>query len=145
MSQRISDLIARRAQRADIYSAPTFWNGKARSYSGLAVSMWKNQTLNACYEREQFSVHRQSDAHPSGARYFGYGMRHWPPFAPLGISGRQITAFDFADEVVRIAKSQNGSGKINYRVQSSFDIYRSCRHMTLSLQSAPDSRLQNTG
>ena len=122
MSEKLSDMLMRRRQRSDLYSQAEFWNGKARAYDGSAISMWKNLALNACYEREQFAFIDSSIGNVTGLRVLDIGCGTGRLSRHLASRGATVTAFDFADETIRIAKSQNPTQNIDYRVQSSFDV-----------------------
>ncbi|PWJ85019.1 2-polyprenyl-3-methyl-5-hydroxy-6-metoxy-1,4-benzoquinol methylase [Pseudaminobacter salicylatoxidans] len=122
MGDSFSNMLSRRNQRADVYSQADFWNEKARNYDGSAVSMWKNQALNACYEREQFAFIDKAIGDPKGLHILDMGCGTGRLSRHLTSQGAAVEAFDFAEETIRIAKAQDPSSSIRYRVQSSFDI-----------------------
>ena len=121
---KLREMIRVRGQREDIYSRPDFWNSKAQNYDGSAVSMWPNRTLNAFYEREQrdFLLAHLPNVHGLSILDVGCGTgrlsRH------LAERGARVTAFDFAEAPVAIAKRQPKPkmGETTYRVQSIFEL-----------------------
>jgi SAM-dependent methyltransferase len=118
----LRDKIAMRAARKNLYSRPEFWNGKARAFTGSAVSMWANLTLNELYEREQFAFVDTvlSDVHGLSILDVGCGTgrlsRH------LARRGARVTAFDFAEDTIRIARETEPGLPIDYKVMSTFDL-----------------------
>ena len=54
--RKLKALLHNRLHREDVYSRPEFWDAKAKSMEGQAVSMWPNNHLNAYYHQEVIAV-----------------------------------------------------------------------------------------
>lgn len=114
--------LANRLRREQIYSRPDYWDGKAREYSGRAVSMWGNNHLNELYHREQ--MRQLEDLLPDvlGRVLLDLGCgsgrlsRH---FAELGA---RVVGVDFSADTIALARSQSSGPNPEYRVQSVFDL-----------------------
>jgi 2-polyprenyl-3-methyl-5-hydroxy-6-metoxy-1,4-benzoquinol methylase len=122
MLRELKVMIATRANRGNIYDKAAYWNQKAIDYEGSAVSMWKNHALNALYEREQFDFVDRVLGDVRGASILDLGCGTGRLSRHLARRGARMTAFDFAEEPIKIARSLSPQADINYAVRSIFDI-----------------------
>ena len=121
MISKLTDLFRQRANRSTVYSSPAFWDRKARSYSGSAVSMFVNRALNVRYQREQFRFIDDVIGPIDGLDVLDVGCGTGRLSRHLADRGARVSAFDFSAEAVAIAQRENGVRAITVRVQSVFD------------------------
>jgi len=110
-----------RRQRAELYSTAEYWDSKARSLEGQAVSMWANNHLNALYEEEHRACLDAALGEVAGREILDVGCGTGRISRYLAGRGARVTAFDFAAEAVQIARRRPGP-EVDYRVQSLFDL-----------------------
>jgi 2-polyprenyl-3-methyl-5-hydroxy-6-metoxy-1,4-benzoquinol methylase len=110
-----------RQQRAELYSTAEYWDSKARSLKGQAVSMWPNNHLNALYEEEQRACLDAALGQVAGRDVLDIGCGTGRISRYLAGRGAQVVAFDFAREAVEIADRTPGP-EVTYLVQSVFDL-----------------------
>lgn len=122
MLRRLSNMWRTRTQREDVYSAPAFWNQKAATHQGTAVSMFVNRTLNDYYQRDQFHFFDQALGDVSGTRILDVGCGTGRLSRHLAAKGARIEAFDFAEKAIEIAKAGSAGLDIEYAVGSVFEI-----------------------
>ena len=116
-----------RQQRAELYSTADYWDSKARSLKGQAVSMWPNNHLNALYEEEQRACLDAALGQVAGHDILDVGCGTGRISRYLAGRGGQVVAFDFAREAVEIARRRPGP-EVTYLVQSVFDLDESERY-----------------
>ena len=110
-----------RQQRAELYSTAEYWDSKARSLKGQAVSMWPNNHLNALYEEEQRSCLNAALGQVAGRDILDIGCGTGRISRYLAGRGAEVVAFDFAQDAVEIARRTPGP-EMTYLVQSVFDL-----------------------
>jgi cyclopropane fatty-acyl-phospholipid synthase-like methyltransferase len=110
-----------RRQRAELYSTAEYWDAKARSLTGQAVSMWPNNHLNALYEDEQRACLDAALGQVAGREILDIGCGTGRISRYLAGRGAQVVAFDFARDAVEIARRTPGP-EVTYLVQSVFDL-----------------------
>jgi 2-polyprenyl-3-methyl-5-hydroxy-6-metoxy-1,4-benzoquinol methylase len=110
-----------RRQRAELYSTADYWDSKARSLQGQAVSMWQNNHLNALYEAEQRVCLDAALGEVVGRDILDVGCGTGRISRYLAARGAQVVGFDFAREAVEIARRTPGP-EVAYLVQSVFDL-----------------------
>ena len=110
-----------RQQRAEIYSTAEYWNSKARSLEGQAVSMWPNNHLNALYEREQRVCLDAALGQVAGRDILDIGCGTGRISRYLAGRGARVDAFDFAKDAVEIAR-HTPAPEVTYFVRSVFDL-----------------------
>jgi SAM-dependent methyltransferase len=115
-------MLRNRANRASIYSTAAFWDEKAVEFDGRAVSMWRNQHLNACYHTEQLTFLKRKLGDVRGKRVLDVGCGTGRIARSLADQGAQVVGIDFAPRVIEIARKQSTAGNPCYRVQSLFDL-----------------------
>lgn len=122
MLDKFRTMLAARRDRLNVYSAPDFWNGKARDYRGTAVSMFVNQNLNTLLQNDQFRFFDQALGNVTGQAILDIGCGTGRLSRHLARRGAHVTARDFAAEAVAIAKRESEGLPIDYQVQSVFEI-----------------------
>lgn len=114
----LRDALRNRANRSDVYSKPDFWEWKARTFQGSAVSMFANRNLNARYEQVQFRFIDQVLRDVAGCDVLDVGCGTGRLSRHLADRGARVRAFDFAPAAVEIARRENGSRSITVEVMS---------------------------
>jgi len=122
MFDALRSMITVRSNRKEIYSKPEYWNRRAIDDEGSTVSMWRNKTLNAYYEREQFAFIDGALGDVRGRTVLDIGCGTGRLSRHLSSRGARVTAFDFAEGPITIARSLDPQEAIAYRVQSVFDL-----------------------
>src|SRR5215203_3234237 len=118
----VREMFNNRANRAEVYSAPAFWDRKARAYGGSAISMFANRNLNRLLERDQFAFFDAVLGDVAGKRILDVGCGTGRLSRHLAERGARVDGFDFAQEAVRLARTESTGLNISYRVMSVFDL-----------------------
>jgi 2-polyprenyl-3-methyl-5-hydroxy-6-metoxy-1,4-benzoquinol methylase len=122
---KVSNLLAIiqcRKQRDNLYCKAEYWDAKAIEYSGHAVSMWPNNNLNYHYHHEQMRVLKAILPDLKGKRVLDVGCGTGRVSRYLVQLGAEVVGVDFSEQAIAIARQQNSSENITYRVQSIFDL-----------------------
>jgi 2-polyprenyl-3-methyl-5-hydroxy-6-metoxy-1,4-benzoquinol methylase len=114
-------MLRQRRQRARIYSTAEYWNSKADSLEGAAVSMWPNNYLNALHEADQLECLDGALGPVGGRAVLDIGCGTGRISRHLAARGAHVLGFDFAEGAVEIAQGLDGPN-VSYRVQSVFDL-----------------------
>lgn len=122
MFNRLIEMWRMRTQREDLYAKPNFWNKKADTYSGTAVSMFINRTLNDYYQAEQFSFFDSQLGDISGHHVFDVGCGTGRLSRHLALRGATVSALDFAEKAIEIARRESAGMTIEYKTGSVFEI-----------------------
>jgi len=122
MLQRFREMLRQRSRREEVYSGATFWNDKATTHSGTAVSMFVNHALNERYQHEQFAFFDKSLGDVAGRRVLDVGCGTGRLSRHLAEQGATVFAFDFAQKAIDIARRESEGMSIEYRVASVFDV-----------------------
>ncbi|MCC7097780.1 MAG: class I SAM-dependent methyltransferase [Thermomonas sp.] len=122
MLTRFREMWRKRSRREEIYSRPAFWNDKADSHAGSAASMFINPTLNEYYQREQFAFFDTALGNVTGHRILDVGCGTGRVSRHLAERGAIVSAFDFAEKAIEIARQESGAHRIDYSVASVSDV-----------------------
>lgn len=122
MLSRLHRAFEQRRRRGSLYSTAGYWDSKAAAQSGSAISMWRNQSLNAHYEREQFRFlehHLPDSLNGMAALDLGCGTGRVARF--LESKGANTRAVDFSTASLEVAR-KIGPASIDYEAQSVFEL-----------------------
>ena len=122
MVNQFFEMLRQRQARDTLYSTADYWDYKATTYHGEAVSLWPNNNLNHLYDQELTRKIQQllGDFHGQTILDLGCGMgrlSRW--FVHLGAL---VTAIDFSIEALKIAKNISTDSNLAYRCQSLFEL-----------------------
>lgn len=128
MLSRLREMWRMRSEREDLYARAAFWNYKADTYSGTAVSMFINRTLNDHFQRDQFAFFDERLGNVSGLSILDVGCGTGRLSRHLGRQGAQVHAFDFAEKAVDIARKESEGLPVEYRIRSVFEVDEVARY-----------------
>jgi len=111
-----------RQRRTEVYSAPEFWDAKAKDLAGAAVSMWPNNNLNRLYHEEQLRQLESFLPNVKGLQVLDLGCGTGRMSRYLAERGAQVLGVDFSAKAIEIARSLSSGDNPRYRVQSLFDL-----------------------
>lgn len=122
MLNRLQEMWKQRQQREALYSTAAYWDHKAETFRGKAVSMWPNNILNALYEEEDEVEIRRRLGDVRGLELLDLGcgtgrMSRW--FAD---QGARVTGLDFSAGALAIARSESREGNPTYQQGSIFEL-----------------------
>lgn len=117
----LAAMARQRRNRAGIYSTAEYWDGKAKTLSGSAISMWKNQSLNRHYEAEQFRFLERHLPDVRGKRVLDIGCGTGRVARRLHARGAIVTGTDFSAHSLAEAE-RIGPPEIEYRQGSVLDL-----------------------
>lgn len=116
------NMLRNRADRESLYSKAEFWDSKATSLSGGAVSMWPNNNLNRLYHSEQMKLVESVFSDVAGAKILDVGCGTGRLSRFLARRGAIVTGVDFSEKAIEIARRQSSDLNIDFIVDSIFNI-----------------------
>ncbi len=119
---KFRDMLRARREREGLYSTAAYWDSKAVTYHGDAVSMWPNNNLNAYYHREQLAVLNTFLPSVEGARVLDLGCGTGRNSRYLVSRGAQVTGIDFSSSSLEIASRLSTGDNPQYRKHSLFEL-----------------------
>jgi len=119
---RLREMWQQRRNREALYSTAAYWDHKAETLRGKAVSMWPNNNLNTLYEDEAEAEIRRRLGDVRGLDVLDLGcgtgrMSRW--FAG---EGAHVTGIDFSAGALAIAKGESPGDNPQYRLGSIFEL-----------------------
>jgi 2-polyprenyl-3-methyl-5-hydroxy-6-metoxy-1,4-benzoquinol methylase len=111
-----------RLNREEVYRTSQFWDAKTVEYAGNAASMWPNNNLNACYQKEQISLIEMVFPELKGLSILDLGCGTGRNSRFLANRGASVMGIDFSANAIEIARRQSSGANPNYRVQSIFEL-----------------------
>jgi len=114
-------MIRARAQRSEIYSQASFWDEKAKKYSGREASMWPNKLLNRHYRHEQFGFINRTLPSVQGWQVLDIGCGTGDLSRYFASRGALVAGVDFSSEALAWARKLGGEG-IRYVQGSAYDL-----------------------
>lgn len=97
-----------RRERETVYARPEFWDGKARTYRGSAISQWANPHLNEILHGEQTAVLAEWWPEVTGWSVLDVGCGTGRMSRHLAGRGARVTGMDFSEETLREARTLSG-------------------------------------
>ena len=118
----IPQLVRNRLQRAELYSKPEYWDGKAEQFKGRAVSMWPNNALNPLLEREQFEFLHSVLPDVRGKQVLDIGCGTGRVSRYLASEGAFVHGIDFSSKTIDQARELTDGTNPRFSVCSLFDV-----------------------
>src|SRR5262245_8694186 len=115
-------MLENRRNRAEVYSKAEYWNAKAATLTGNAVSMWPNNHLNECYHAEILRSFTACLPDLKGLRLLEVGSGTGRLARHFAAHGAEVTGIDFAERAVALARSRGEGRNPTYRVESIHDL-----------------------
>jgi SAM-dependent methyltransferase len=122
MMKRFIHQLKLRSKRAEIYSTAAYWDSKADTHLGHAVSMWPNNVLNGLYHDEVIQLLNRHLADIQGWHILDLGCGTGRISRYLASKGARVTAIDFSSKSLEIAQQTTDTANVTYRLQSMFDL-----------------------
>ena len=122
MLNKLREMWAQRRNREALYSTAAYWDRKAETLQGKAVSMWPNNSLNALYEHEAESEIRRRLGDVKGRRIIDIGcgtgrMSRW-----FAAQGAEVVGVDFSSGALAIARQESQGDNPSYQLGSIFEL-----------------------
>jgi len=122
MFLRLREMIRQRRNREGLYSTAAYWDYKANTLAGDAVSMWPNNALNPLYDQEQTAIIERYVGRVQGLDLLDLGCGTGRFSRMFTAQGARTTGVDFAASALAIAQSQSSGGNPTYRQCSVFEL-----------------------
>ncbi len=111
-----------RRKRSEIYSGPQYWNYKANTYTGTAVSMFVNRALNESLQREQFYFFDKELGDVQRKKILDLGCGTGRLSRHLAKRGAEVIGIDFSEDSINLAREQSKGLNIEFKSASVFDL-----------------------
>ncbi len=115
-------MLKNRWNREAVYSRAEYWDSKASSLEGDAVSMWPNNNLNRLYHIEHMKLVESFLTDLTNKRVLDVGCGTGYMSRYLANKGAKVTAVDFSAKAIELAEQESQGLDITYKIQSVFDI-----------------------
>ena len=140
MLSSLRAMIRQRRDRKRIYSTQAYWDSKAATYDGTAVSMWHNQVLNRLYEGEQQKVIDGYLGDVAGLALLDLGCGTGRFARKFAAQGAHVRGLDFSSGALAIAQRQSPDGDPSYRQgsvmaledENAYDVIFTCGVLTVA-------------
>ena len=128
MFERFRERWRQRLRRDGLYTKAGYWNGKAETHTGSAVSMFINHSLNERLQQVQFAFFDAALGDVQGCRILDVGCGTGRLSRHLAMRGASVTGIDFSEKSIDIARKESEGLRIDYRVDSVFniDLHQEC-------------------
>lgn len=118
----LARMLQDRRRRHEVYSRPEFWNDKASHLEGEAVSMWRNNHLNRCYQRVQLALLDAELPDVAGRDVLDLGCGTGRISRHFAARSARVVGLDFAEKAVAIARKLSTGDNPRYEVGSMFEL-----------------------
>jgi 2-polyprenyl-3-methyl-5-hydroxy-6-metoxy-1,4-benzoquinol methylase len=118
----LRETIYNRLHREDIYCHADYWNKKAQTVDGHAISMWPNNHLNFHYHKEILEVFKTYLGDIQGKKVLDAGCGTGRLSRIFAEWGGEVCGVDFASEAIKKARELSHGDNPYYRVQSIYDL-----------------------
>lgn len=115
-------MIRQRCKRGQVYNQCSYWEEKAVSYDGNAISMWPNNRLNSCYHQEQLHAINQFLPRLEGARALDVGCGTGRMSRIMADRGAIVVGVDFSPRILAIARAYTASPRVEFHCRSFYDL-----------------------
>lgn len=112
----------RRRNRKTVYASPTYWDEKAVEMDGSSMSMWENKALNQMYQTECQNILAKAIEGLSPGRLLDLGCGTGRLSRFFSEREWQVTALDFSEQTLTIARAIPHVGDIEFRQRSILEL-----------------------
>ena len=128
MLNKLREMWQQRRNREALYSTAAYWDRKAETLQGKAVSMWPNNNLNTLYEAEAEAEIRRRLGDVAGRDVLDLGcgtgrMSRW-----FAAQGARVTGIDFSAGALAIARNESPGEHPRYLLGSIFELDDKARY-----------------
>ena len=119
---KLLTMLHMRQNRQAIYTESSYWDSKAKDYSGLSISLWPNTHLNELYHKEQIEVAYKSLMELHGKDILDVGCGVGRMTRHLAENGANVLGVDFSPDTIAVARKLSSGSNPEYKVQSLYDL-----------------------